>query len=266
MPSSSDGVLTVTARPLGAVAIDITWPSTPIPWLTRVVRVVGTTETLIRSADPAYTPGGSGFAQDNEAPAGATVTYKAYGYNGINPTPTRTSTTVSVATTAVASPAWARWKPLGDLSLSVELPTSIAWTRPRQQEEFSPKGVPSVVYQYGIGGRRGTLKVATLSASMRDRMRDILDMSQPVLVQFDASVGVADVWAVLGDDPESPVGPRRSGVTEWPVAFIERDRPDTTGAPLIVPGWSYTTADAAYATYALRDAAWASYRALAKGV
>lgn len=266
MPVSSDGVLTATARPFGAVALDVAWPSTPVPWLTRVVRVSGTTETLVRSGDPAYTPGGSGYVQDNEAAPSATVVYKAYGYDGINPGVIRTSMTVTVTTNGLSSPHMARWKPLADMSLTCELPTSIDPTRPRRQDEYVIRGqATTVVQQYDMGARRGTLHVAALSAAQRTAMRAIMSLSTVVLIQFDAAVAVPDLWATLGDDAEAPVGPRRQAVSQWAVPFIEQARPDTAGAPLVIPGWSYAVADAAAATYTARDALYASYNALSKG-
>lgn len=267
VPATGVTALTLEGRPLSAVGITVSWPDSLEVWCTRITRADG---VHVMGADPLYTPGGAGWVQDNFPPLGRRIGYRAVGYDGVG-VPVAESTVVEIDVPPVVSPlrsagaVWlkaARNPSLSMLVVGVELKS----TRKRPLQVHDPLGaVYPIVHDEPLRARTGTLTVATLTSADRATMRRLLEESPLVLVQPEARLGFADMWAVLGGDQEQPVGDRRHAASLWPLDFTEVGPPDTTDSPVLVPGWSYAVRDAAQSSYQTADAAFSTYNSLTKG-
>lgn len=265
MPTSSDGVLTVTTRPYAAVGIDVMWANASV-WRTTVTRTVGGQTVTVRSGDLAFTPGGSGYVQDNEAPLEGVASYRAYGYSGLG----ALLATSTDATIALASAGTAWLKSIADPRLSQQVTlVDMAEQASAMSEEFQVSGQSSPVVWRDLGGSslRGDVTFEVTSKADFAAIRASLD-SGVCLLQGSESVGMVESNQYL--QAASLRRERPAIATAWAVdylaaSFVQVARPDTASSPLMVPGWSYDVRDAAFASYAAADAAFASYRALAKG-
>lgn len=268
MPATGVPALTLEGRPLSAVGITVSWPDGLEVWCTRVTRTDG---ACVMGADPLYTPGGAGYAQDNVPPLGLRIGYRAIGYDGIHSDPVAESAVAEIDVPPVASPlrsagaVWlkaARNPSLSMLVVGVELKA----VRKRPLQVHDPLGaVYPILHDEPLKARTGTLTVVTLTSADRATMRRLLEESPLVLVQPEARLGFADMWAVLGGDQEQPVGDRRHAASLWPLDFTEVGPPDTTDSPVLVPGWSYAARDASQASYQTADTAFSTYNSLTKG-
>ncbi len=278
MAVSSDGVLTVETRPYAAVGITINWrakwPSGPDPWTTVVTRVVGTKTARVRSPDPVYTPGGYGYAQDNEPPLSTSVSYRADAYSGAGVLMgSSTTATVTTAGVSASADAWLKGVDNPHLSREVILAAPLGESWDQGAEVFYPQPAAGSSVAYPVVWQsaaqtafRGRLRLRVGSSAEWDALYALLG-SGVLLLQASSSCAVAsrDLYLRrLGAQRDQPGG------TAWTLGWIEVDvievdRPATTGSPLMVPGWSHDIRDAAYATYTLADAAYGTYNALAKG-
>ncbi len=266
MATSSDGVLTVNVRPYAAVGIDIAWPSTPIPWRTKVTRTVGATTATVRSGDMAYTPGGSGYVQDNEAPIEGTLVYRAYGYNGTGAL-VRTSTTATLALSATTKTTWLKSIDNPHLNTQVAV-ADLDISMGVDAEVFTITGQKPIVWESGQSGYRGTLTINTRTKAMHDAVIALASAGTMLLQGSAGQIALPHDLYIAASSDVRIIRPARMpgwGVRQLTIPFVEVDRPDTAGSPLMIPGWSYDVRDAAYATYTLADAAFPSYNALAKG-
>jgi hypothetical protein len=269
MPTSSDGVLTVTTRPYAAVGIDIAWTN-PAIWQTTVKRTIGSTTVTVRSGDMAFTPGGSGFVQDNEAQIGVPAAYRAFGYSGAGVL-LASSTVATVTLSSASETIWLKSVDNPHLSTEIVLAGFLAETWDADAEEFSVIAEPGaslaypVVWQSTQQSFRGALQIETTSAVAWRAVTDVLASGVCLLSATPGNGLVRDMYLRARTRRRD-----RQAIVAWALDFLVADftevaRPDTAGSPLMVPGWSYDVRDKLYASYTAADSAFPTYAALAKG-
>ncbi len=270
MPSSSDGFVTVTARPYAAVGIDIAWSNTSI-WRTTVKRTLGGVTATVRSGDLFYTPGGSGYAQDNEAPLTGVLSYQAFGYDGTGAL-VATSTAATITVSQPAETIWLKSVDNPHVSSQIVLADFLGETWDSDAEEFSVQPSAGQAIAYPVvwqssapASFRGVLKIEITSAEAWTTVTNCLASGVCLLSATAGNGLVRDMYLRARARRRD-----RQAIMPWALDyliadFVEVDRPATANSPLMVPGWSYDISDALYATYTLADAAYGSYNALAKG-
>lgn len=260
---SPDGWLAATVDSTWAgvtLAVDYT-AGTPLAAAATVQQVrilrtaAGAPPVPVRSADPAWAVGGVGRAYDHEAPLGAAVIYTATPIYANGTTGPTSALAVTVPPPDAPTDVWLKSLEAPGLSVRVTVVTWPTLTWGARSESVTAAGSPyPTVAQDVYGAASSDIAVDAAGAAI-GQLRALLTTGGVLLMQTRPEYYRPDQYVVLGDITEDLDGAPDEGRT-FTAALTEVDRPDTTGQPLRVPGWSWDILADQYATW---DAVAASY-------
>lgn len=219
----------------------------------------------VRSGDPAWAVEGVGTAYDHEAPLGVPVVYTAtpiYKDGSTGPS-TALAVTVPAPVPGEDRDLWLKSIDEPGLSLRVML---VSWPGPTaagRQETLDVDGSPYRAVAYDVHGAETIPIVVDVSPEDVDRMRKLLDRGV-LLAQTRQGYYFPDAFHVpadvTGPTPTGKLGSSEGYQFGWTIEPIER--PDTSGQPLMLPGWSYDAVAQQFGTYDAVASSYASYGAL----
>lgn len=267
---SPDGWLSasVDATYAGVVlAVDYT-ASTPYSGAAdvRKVRILrtdpGKTPVPVRSADSAWAVEGVGAAYDHEAPLGVAVVYTATAILADGSSGPTSSVAVTVDEPDPPADVWIKSIDTPGLSALV---TVTAWPQLQWASRIDTADIAGSPY--------AATSQDVYAAAASDISIDAEDSEIEVLRQLLATPGVRLLQTrganrrpdqyVLFADPAEAVDTTPDGTRTFTASVREVARPDTSGQPLRMPGWSYDHLAAQYATYSAVESTFSSYLALA---
>jgi hypothetical protein len=256
---------------------DTTWASVKLsvdlsgvssPWFVTITRKNNVTGELakVRSADLTAAGGGILLAYDHECPLGVSCTYSAQAYTAVGAA-TGSPATATVTTPNVTDGGIAWLKSIDNPSLSLSLRVFAAGflgRRNRTQEFQVINRTNPVVQSFGLSGRKGPIEVTAKTWATIDAAVKLFNEKQ-ILVQFAPTSHIPDLYAAVGDVQPLVFGPRSQQFQRFQVDLTEIDRPSTTNDPLRIPGVSWTSQAATFATYTAAAAARTSWSDYADG-
>jgi hypothetical protein len=266
--------ITATSRPTwGAVELDVDLSAVSLPWYITVTRTNNVTleAVIVRSGDLVVSPGGIVTVYDFEAPLNTSLTYSAQAYTYVGAT-TGAATTTTITSPNTTSSAYVWLKSFDNPSLSRQLTiANIGFlTRKRTQAKYQPLGVTGglqpkpIVHSFGLAAREGPLEVNALTWADIDGL-GALSVQNFGLVQFDPALHITDMFVAYGDVAPNVHGPRAGQAQTWTINLTEIARPSTVGYPLMIPGVSWTSTAAAFASYTALAAARTNWLDVADG-
>lgn len=238
--TSSDSILTAVTNPSKAgVLLRAVFTGTQPPTVTFYRTGPDGTKVVVRSGDPAPLISGTAFAYDHEARPGV-----AYSY------------TVKGAAESTAAVVTVPWIDRGGWLKSVAQPTRsvrVLLTAPLQITRAANVAVTSVLGYanpaaavFPRAGVTRTMQVRSLSNADRDALWAVLDAGVVRYDEIDA-LSRRSTYLLPGDATEEQAGYHDNGAWTVTIDMTEVDRPLTTGAPLLMPGWGWTEATAGFA-------------------
>lgn len=227
-------------------------PATPfIPGhdaTTARVRFERQDNTLVRSGNPAWAPGGYAHAYDHEATLGGGTLWRAVPilFDGTEGTPSEYVGAVIPG----LSDGWAWLKPVSEpdkaMLLKVE-PPDLSYDGRVDTTSIAGSARPAATWDV-LEGFTTQLRSLVREKPVADQLMALLDEG-PVLAQFPACAGLPDFYFIRGKVDLEHVHwdgyPWRR--YQWDVISI--DRPDTTDSPLRIPDLSYDTVERDWTTY-----------------
>ncbi len=267
MPTSSDGVVTVTILPdltTVRVAVDFATAGSPLAASFAGVSTVTVTESLtgrvVRGLSRAVAPGAVAGGADHEAPFGVAQSYVATAYDvaGV------LLASSAVAAITVANPVFgfATWiKSLTTPSLSVNVKTVIIpdWTAPIPEGVLRVIGrADPIVVQDVRQYESGALEVLTQSPAAEAALTALLASPGPYLLQM-PGYGTADRYVTVGAvGRKRPVNKATETWRTWMLPLTQVARPSVVGSRVSVPGHTYADSSAAWPLYASRTGTYLS--------
>jgi len=216
---------------------------------------------LVRSGDPAYSPGGLAVAYDHEAPLGEICSWTAVPIFADGTTGTA-STPVALTTPSMSADVDCWVKPLADPGLSIGLEVHNDRIEEGDQARLDLTYVPGRAHPVGAFDVRTeaamSITLRTDTKAEKDALREALKVGT-VLVQLRSTYGIDDFYALPGDAAFRYFLGMFSPLRDVPVSFVPVDRPPTLDAPLFIPGRSYADQLQVAPTYAARLATWPTY-------
>lgn len=218
----------------------------------------------VRSGDPAWSPGGVGFAYDHEAPLSAATAWTAVpifadGSEG------SASTAATVTTAGLPTGFDFVVKPTSDPGSMVFLKSLAPEPTRGRVGMLNLTDIPGSRFKSGTWEPRQyaddqfSFQTATL-ADYAD-LETCMDAGI-VFIQSDPGYGIGDFYAIPSDSAVTPMiyqgDPRR----QVQVTFVHQPRPPTLGSAWMMPGRSWQTVKTGYATYAAVTSAYATNEAL----
>lgn len=217
----------------------------------------------VRSGDLAWAPGGIAVAYDHEAPLGVASSWTAVPHFADGTTAAMSQPAVlTIPNPSGAQTAWL--KSVIDPALSrtvwVETPPTMALAA---STSISPAlGSPFPVGSWDVRAAYTTsFALVTQTASERIALEALLD-SGPLLYQCASTVDLPDFYLLPGDVSWEWVAGASDATRRWTVPATEIDRPSTLDAPLRIPGLSWASTVATYASWSTLTAAKSSWAAL----
>jgi hypothetical protein len=260
--TSSDGYLTATLDPTWAGVI-----------LKADFHTLGTLPVKVafwrdgqkvRSGDTTWAPGGIAVAYDHEAPLGVASSWTAVPVN----TDGTMGTASTVAVLTVPSPTnlkasvWLKSVIQPSLSRAVWMEKPATLTRASATRLSPAAGSRFPVGSWDArGGYTLTLSLVTETAQQRADLEALLD-SGPLLYQSSPLTDLADFYFLPGDVSWAWVSATRDNRRRWTIALTEIARPATVDALLVIPGLSWDTVAASYASWTALAAAKSSWTAV----
>ncbi|MEI5522545.1 hypothetical protein WB388_18240 [Streptomyces brasiliscabiei] len=268
---SPDGWLSaaVDAPWAGVVlAVDYT-AGTPLAGAADVRRVLITRQdpgadapVPVRSADLGWALAGIGTAYDHEAPLGVGVVYTArplYADGTWGP-----ASSLAVTVPAPGQPADVWIKSIDDPGLSTRVVVrswpSLTWGATIDSSPVEDSRFPATAQ--GAYTSSSSDIVIDADGGAIESLETLLTTPGVRLLQTGPGSHRRDQYVLFGDIEQAMDGlPRES--RSYAASLIQVARPDTTGQPMRMPGWSYDALAAQLATYDAVAAAYSTYRALA---
>jgi hypothetical protein len=219
----------------------------------------------VRSGDLAWAVEGVGAAYDHEAPLGVAVTYTAtplYADGTWGP-PTSLGLVVPAPPAAQTKDLWLKSVEEPALSMRVMYGPTQGTTSTSRQETTSRSGSPYTAVAYDTASAPAETVSVDVLAEDIEQFRELV-RSGVLLAQVRPDYRIPDRYFVPGDVSETPTG--KLGATGgYTVTFdiVPIERPDTAGQPMMMPGWSYDTVAATFASYDAVTASYSSYLELA---
>ncbi|MGW2090369.1 hypothetical protein [Streptomyces sp. NPDC001880] len=242
-------------------------PALPDASAVRKVRIVrqdpgATSPVPVRSADPAWAIGGVGTAYDHEAPLGVAVVYTA--------TPVyedgSTGPASSLAVTAPAPTSWSRdvWiKSLDEPGLSA-LVTVRSWpdlTWSARIDSAAVEGSAYPVASQDVYAAAESSIVIDAEGPQIEALERLLVTPGVRLIQTRPDYHRPDQYVLLSDVQQVMDSiPTQS--RSYQAALTQVDRPDTTGQPMRIPGWSWDLLAERFATWDSVAASYSSWASL----
>lgn len=260
--TSSDGFLTAILDPLHAgVRLKADFSALG----TRPLKVQFLRDgTPVRSGDLAWAPGGIAVAYDHEAPLGVALSWTAVPVNadGSTGTPSSAATLSMPNPTPGTAGSWLKSTLAAGLSRTVWVETPMQMSL-GGRVSLSP--VIGAAHPAGSWDARlgyvTTLNLVTQTAQQAVDLAALLD-SGPLLYQTGTGSDQPDFYFIPGDVTWKRVSTSTDPTRRWTVGVTQIDRPATVDAPLMIPGLSYDTVAATYASYSALSSAVPSYLAL----
>lgn len=258
--TSSDGILTVHSDNGNAGVLLYADFSALVPTPTRVRFFRD--GLPVRSGDAAWTSDGHAVAYDHEVPLGTSSSWWATPVNA-DGTDGAPSAAASLTVPWIGNPSEVWLKSLLDPDTSMRLvaATFEEQGRPTRTTQTPILGASLDAGSWDVtGGLAATLSLKTDTREQYEALTELLN-GQPLLLQ--AHPEDAGIPANLYIQPVSDIAAARRVETGfgwakrlWPVQLVEVQRPTTVDSPLIIPGLSWETVAAQYASW---DALAAAY-------
>lgn len=232
------------------------------------VRFVRGDGLVVRSGDPAWAPAGIAVAYDHEARPGQANSYYAVPiYPDDSEGDASQTVAVGVPWSVDDSQVWLKCPTDAGISLCLRAATFAEDGRPFRTSVTPIIGSALPMSTADLtGGLSGTLTVRTDTKAEYDAVLRLFAAGDILLVQAHPDLGGIPEMYVR---PMDRLASQRMvetgygwGKRSWAVQVSEVRRPSTTGAPLMIPGLSYDSVDAQYASYEDRAAQVPSYLAL----
>jgi hypothetical protein len=244
------------------LAVDYT-AGTPLDDVADVLKVLITRQdpgsdapAPVRSADTAWAVEGVGTAYDHEVPLGVAVVYTAVPLYTGGTTGTPTSLAITVPAPA-AGPGDVWIKSLDTPGMSARV-TVTAWPQlswGARIDQANVMGSPYPIAAQDVYGAPTSSITLDAEGAAIEKIRALLTTPGVLLVQTRPDYHRADQYVLLSNPQQAlvsiPTAPRT-----YTADLVEVGRPDTTGQPLRLPGWSWDQIAADFATW---DAVAASY-------
>jgi hypothetical protein len=268
---SPDGWLSaaVDAPWAGVVlAVDYT-ASTPLAGAADVLQVLITRQdpgadapVPVRSADLAWALAGIGTAYDHEAPLGVGVVYTARPLYADGTWGPASSLAVTVPEPSQPADVWI--KSIDDPGLSARVVVrswpSLTWGATIDSSPIEDSRYPATAQ--GAYTSSSSDIVIDADGGAIESLETLLTTPGVRLLQTGPGSHRPDQYVLFGDIEQAMDGlPRES--RSYAASLIQVARPDTTGQPMRMPGWSYDALAAQLATYDAVASAYPTYRALA---
>ncbi|MGW1134430.1 hypothetical protein [Streptomyces griseoluteus] len=233
----------------------------------RKVRIVrqdpgATGPVPVRSADAAWAIEGVGAAYDHEAPLGVAVVYTATPIYADGTTGPSSSLAVTLGVPERPADVWIKSLDEPDLSARVTVTSwpQLQWASRIDSADVSGSPFPATSQDvYGAAASDITIDA---DGSQVELLRKLLTTPGVRLIQTRVDNKRPDQFVLFSNPAEAvdtaPDGPRTFTASVQQVA-----RPDTTGQSMRIPGWSYDTLAANYASYDAVAATFSSYLQLA---
>ncbi|MGW7473654.1 hypothetical protein ACWGIT_18925 [Streptomyces cyaneofuscatus] len=237
----------------------------------RQVRIVrqdpGAREPVpVRSADPAWALGGVGTAYDHEAPLGVAVIYTAtpvYADGTTGPT-SSLAVTVPAPVPGEVRDVWLKGLDNPSLSLRAVIVGRPEAQAAGRQDVADVPGSPYRVVAYDEHAAEAYTLTIDVPPGAVEQVRKLLRSGVLLLQTRPGYVTLPDAFHVPADIT-GPISTGRLGSSggyqfSWAVEPVAR--PDTGGAPLRIPGWSWDHVATQFATWDALPAAFTSWASL----
>lgn len=214
------------------------------------VRFVRGDGSLVRSGDPAMSPGGVALAFDHEAAPGEVAMYYAVPLDRHLRQAGEPTSALAVTMVEPIPPRdlWIKSPESPMLSMRVIPEKWPEMTFESQSQQLSVPGARLGVSALGVReGGAGTLEIVTESHDEEDRLFALLD-SGVVLLQTRAEWHFRPAY-VLPGSLSTVKSTTRSEVMRHSVEVREARRPPTADVPLRVPGYSWADVERRYTSY-----------------
>ena len=218
----------------------------------------------VRSGDPAWAPGGIGFAYDHEAPLSTSTAWTAVpifadGSEG------SASTAATVTTAGIPAGYDFVVKPTSDPGSMTLLKSLLPEPTRGRVGMLNLTDIPGSRFKSGTWEPRQyaddqfSFQTATLS--------DYVDLETCmdagiVFIQCTPAYGIDDFYAIPSDSSVTAMVYQADPRRQVQVTFVHQPRPPTLGSPSMMPGRSWQTVKNGYATYSAVTAAYATNEAL----
>lgn len=233
----------------------------------RKVRIVrqdpgAATPVPVRSADAAWAIEGVGAAYDHEAPLGVAVVYTATPVYADGSEGPSSSLAVTVPEPTPTADVWI--KSLDEPGLSARV-TVVSWPELQWASRIDSADIAGSPYQatsQDVYASAGSAITVDAEGDQIETLRTLLTTPGVRLIQTRTANRRPDQF-VLFASPAEAVDAGPDGARTFSAAVQQVQRPDTTGQPLRIPGWSYDTLAASYGSYDAVAATFSSYLQLA---
>ncbi|MFG2458161.1 hypothetical protein ACGFWE_13970 [Streptomyces sp. NPDC048523] len=266
---SPDGWFAAIVDPLWAgvvLSVDYSAGDAPLADAAEVMRVrivrqdpAAAVPVAVRSGDTAWAVEGAGTAYDAEAPLGVGVVYTATAIYADGSTGPSSSLAVTVPAPEPGDDRDLWIKSLDEPALSMRA-MLVDWsgaTAAGRQDSADVAGSPYRAVAYDEHAAESVQIVVDVAPEDVDRMRALL-RSGVLLAQARPAYLFPDSFHVPGDitgpTPTGKLGSSEGYRFGWTIDPVER--PDATGQPMRLPGWSWDVVADRFATW---DAVAASY-------
>jgi hypothetical protein len=243
--------------------------STPLAGAADVLQVLITRQdpgadapVPVRSADLAWALAGIGTAYDHEAPLGVGVVYTARPLYADGTWGPASSLAVTVPEPSQPADVWI--KSIDDPGLSARVVVrswpSLTWGATIDSSPIEDSRYPATAQ--GAYTSSSSDIVIDADGGAIESLETLLTTPGVRLLQTGPGSHRPDQYVLFGDIEQAMDGlPRES--RSYAASLIQVARPDTTGQPMRMPGWSYDALAAQLATYDAVASAYPTYRALA---
>lgn len=220
----------------------------------------------VRSGSPAWAIGGVGTAYDHEAPLGVAVVYTAVPLYADGTTGPASSLAVTVPAPAPSDPrdVWLKGLDAPSLSLRAVIVGKPEPSAVGRQDVAEVPGSPYRVVSYDEHAAEAYTLTIDVPPDAVDQVRQLLRSGVLLLQTRPGYVTLPDAFHVPADIT-GPLSTGRLGSSggyqlSWAVEPVAR--PDTTDAPMRIPGWSWDDVAARFASWDAVAASFSSWASL----